>query len=91
VTGAESDVCDCLVFFQCDTDDGISSDSESPTSVHSLIRQMQEKERHILHLETEVARVSLLCCCFLSLHWCLLWIVETNEIPYDTIRYDIKR
>jgi len=44
--------------FQCDTDDGISSDSESPTSVHSLMRQMQEKERHILHLETEVARVS---------------------------------
>jgi len=44
--------------FQCDTDDGISSDSESPTSVHSLIRQMQDKERHILQLETEVARVS---------------------------------
>jgi len=50
-------VCVC----QCDTDDGISSDSESPTSVHSLIRQMQEKERHILHLETEVARVSHCC------------------------------
>jgi len=46
--------------FQCDTDDGISSDSESPTSVHSLIRQMQDKERHILHLETEVAKVNLL-------------------------------
>lgn len=41
---------------QCDTDDGISSDSESPTSVHSLIRQMQDKERHILRLEAEVAR-----------------------------------
>jgi predicted nucleic acid-binding Zn-ribbon protein len=41
---------------QCDTDDGISSDSESPTNVHSLIRQMQEKERHILRLQDEVAR-----------------------------------
>lgn len=53
------------VCFQCDTDDGISSDSESPTSVHSLIRQMQEKERQILHLETEVARVSPLSCMLL--------------------------
>lgn len=43
--------------FQCDTDDGISSDSESPTSIHSLIRQMQEKERRILQLEAEVAKV----------------------------------
>lgn len=41
---------------QCDTDDGISSDSESPTSIHSLIRQMQEKERRILQLEAEVAK-----------------------------------
>lgn len=41
---------------QCDTDDGISSDSESATNIHGLIRQMQEKERHILRLEAEVAR-----------------------------------
>lgn len=41
---------------QCDTDDGISSDSESPTSIHSLVRQMQEKEKRILHLEAEVEK-----------------------------------
>lgn len=44
--------------FQCDTDDGISSDSESPTSIHSLVRQMQEKEKRILQLEAEVEKVS---------------------------------
>jgi angiomotin len=41
---------------QFDTDDGISSDSESPTTVHSLIRQLQEKERQIMQLEADVIR-----------------------------------
>ena len=49
--------CDNLFIWQCDTDDGISSDSESPTSVHSLMRQMQEKEKCILLLEAQVAKV----------------------------------
>lgn len=52
-----ADSCLMSLTFQCDTDDGISSDSESPTSIHSLIRQMQEKERRILQLEAEVAKV----------------------------------
>jgi hypothetical protein len=56
---------------QCDTDDGISSDSESPTSIHSLIRQMQEKERQIMRLEADVVKVTktTLCifvCCTLD-------------------------
>jgi hypothetical protein len=63
---------------QCDTDDGISSDSESPTSIHSLIRQMQEKERHIMRLEADIVKVTALfliivhCSSFRSLNCCIL-------------------
>lgn len=41
----------------CDTDEGISSDSESPTSVQSLIQHLQEKEQRIALLEAQVIRV----------------------------------
>ena len=40
-----------------DTDEGISSDSESPTSLQSLLRQITEKEQRILMLEADVAKV----------------------------------
>ncbi|KAK2141248.1 hypothetical protein LSH36_1134g01001 [Paralvinella palmiformis] len=40
-----------------DADEGISSDSESPTSLQSLLRQITEKEQRILMLEADVAKV----------------------------------
>lgn len=39
-----------------ETDEGISSDSESPTSLQSLLRQITEKEQRILMLEADVAK-----------------------------------
>ncbi|KAK2193653.1 hypothetical protein NP493_9g09000 [Ridgeia piscesae] len=39
-----------------ETDEGIASDSESPTSVQSLIRQMHDKEQRVLNLQAEVVK-----------------------------------
>lgn len=39
-----------------DTDEGISSDSESPTSIQSLVQQMQEKEQRVLELESDILK-----------------------------------
>ena len=41
-----------------ETDEGIASDSESPTSVQSLIRQMHDKEQRVLNLQAEVVKVT---------------------------------
>lgn len=38
-------------------DEGIASDSESPTSVQSLIRQVHDKEQRVLNLQAEVVKV----------------------------------
>ena len=38
-----------------DTDEGISSDSECPSRVQSLMRQLQEKESEITRLEWQAA------------------------------------
>ncbi|KAI0210964.1 Angiomotin [Lamellibrachia satsuma] len=37
-------------------DEGIASDSESPTSVQSLIRQVHDKEQRVLNLQAEVVK-----------------------------------
>jgi hypothetical protein len=52
-----------------ETDEGISSDSESPTSLQSLVKQMTEKERRILVLEAEVAKVILIVLTLVNLHY----------------------
>lgn len=39
-----------------DTDEGIASDTESPTNVQSLIRQLQEKDEAMLRMEAEAAK-----------------------------------
>ena len=38
-------------------DEGIASDSESPTSMQSLIRQIHDKEQRVKTLQAEVAKV----------------------------------
>ena len=43
-----------------DTDEGIASDSESPTSLQGLVRQMHDKEQRLLALEAEAAKVMLI-------------------------------
>ena len=40
-----------------DTDEGIASDTESPTNVQCLMRQLQEKDETVLRLEAEAAKV----------------------------------
>lgn len=40
-----------------DADEGIASDSESPTSLPNLMQLLQQKEQRILMLETQVQNV----------------------------------
>lgn len=42
-----------------ETDEGIASDSESPTSVQSLIRQVHDREQRVLNLQAEVVKVTM--------------------------------
>ena len=39
-------------------DEGIASDSESPTSMQSLIRQIHDKEQRVQSLQAEVVKVT---------------------------------
>ena len=39
-------------------DEGIASDSESPTSMQSLIRQIHDKEQRVQILQAEVVKVT---------------------------------
>ena len=42
----------------CDADEGISSDTESPTSSQGIPQEPQDKEERILQLEAEVLKVT---------------------------------
>ena len=48
-----------VILEHCDTDEGISSDTESPSSAQGLIQQIHEKEQQILQLKSEVLKVSI--------------------------------
>jgi len=62
-----------------ETDEGIASDSESPTSVQSLIRQMHDKEQRVLNLQAEVVKVTTVNNKLTNYLWPVLNIFHTKQ------------